>query len=124
MAGAAGTLVSLLVIALISAAPLTAATFVGGRMGYKGIALIAPWIGAVGFALLIGFGLAALLVSFEVAPADSGRSSATRPDAVTMATSSWTAAMLLSGYLTTIVYLIVLAVRRLPARPADAAAVF
>lgn len=115
MAGAAGTLFSLLVIFLISAAPLTAATFVGRRMGYGGLALIAPWAGAIGLGLLIGLGLASL---------DGVAANRANPSAVIATATVWTAGMLLSGYITTVVYLVVLAVRRLPSRPTDAAAVF
>lgn len=109
--GAAGALWTILFMALLSAAPLIASTFVGRRMGYRGIALIAPWIGAVALALLLGMGFAAL--------ADNN------PERVVASTvSAWVGGMLVSGYLTTLVHLIVLAVRRLPARPSDAAAVF
>ena len=109
--GAAGSLISLLILAVISVAPLTAATFVGARIGYRGIALIAPWIGAVAFALLAGFAFAAIAQG--------------NPERVVASTvSAWAGAMLVSGYFSTLVYLIVLASRRLPTRPVDTAAVF
>ncbi len=109
--GAVSSLLSLVLLAVISGAPLTAATFVAGRMGYRGIGLIAPWAVAVGLGLLIGsaYWLLADLGSQRRVP---------------IAVTAWSGAMLLSGYFVTIAYLIVLAVRRLPARPADSADVF
>lgn len=111
-----GSLISLTILAIIAIAPLIAATFVGRRMGYQGIGLIAPWIAAVGFGLLIGLGLGQIQLQFEPVGQTGG--------APANAASSWAAGLLLSGYLTTLVYLIVLAARRLPARPADAADLF
>lgn len=111
-----GSLFSLVLLAIIAIAPLVAATFVGRRMGYRGIGLIAPWIVAVAFGLLIGFGLWQIQLQWEPIGQPS--------TAPATAASSWAAGLLLSGYFTTVVYLIVLAVRRLPTRPADTAAVF
>jgi hypothetical protein len=111
VAGAASTLLLIGVMGAISAAPLIAATFVGRRMGYKGMGLIAPWIGAVALALAVG-GILYLGASEDP---DRGTSPAEL---------AWVGGMLVSGYLTTLVYLIVLAIRRLPVRPADTAAVF
>lgn len=116
--GSDGSLISLVILALIGGAPLTAATFVGRRMGYRGIALIAPWMAAVAFGLLIGFGLGQLSAQIEPVGVDG------EPTPVSAAASSWAAGLLLSGYFTTLIYLIVLAVRRMPTRPADTAAVF
>lgn len=111
MSGAASTLLFIGFMGAISTAPLIAATFVGRRMGHRGLGLIAPWIGAVALALMVG-GLVYLGAGED-------------PDrATSLAGSAWGAGMLVSGYLTTLVYLIVLAVRRLPIRPADTAAVF
>lgn len=112
---AVGSLISLIIFAIIGTAPLTAATFVGRRMGYRGIALIAPWVAAVAFGLLIGFGI--LQLNAEVVADEE-------PVGLSRVTSSWIGALMLSGYFSTLVYLIVLAVRRLPTRPADTAAVF
>jgi hypothetical protein len=109
--GAIATLVAIALGGAISAAPLIAATFVGRRMGHKGMALIAPWIGAVLLALIVG-GLTYLGDSAD----SDGDSSPTE--------MAWIFGMLVSGYLTTLIYLIVLAARRLPVRPADTAAVF
>jgi hypothetical protein len=110
------SLTSLTILAIIAIAPLIAATFVGRRMGYRGIGLIAPWIAAVGFGLLIGLGLGQVQLQFEPVGQTTG--------APANAASAWAAGLLLSGYFTTVVYLIVLAARRLPARPVDSADVF
>ncbi|MDO9335527.1 MAG: hypothetical protein Q7T61_03940 [Caulobacter sp.] len=110
MAGAVSALLTILFMAAISAAPLIAATFVGRRMGYSGIALILPWAAAIGLALLLGTGFYGLA---QLSPRN----------AMPM-TSAWIGGTLLSGYLTTLVYLIVLAIRRLPSRPSDTAALF
>jgi hypothetical protein len=112
---AVSTLISLIVFAIIGTAPLTAATFVGRRMGYRGIALVAPWGAAVAVGLLMG--LAIMQLNAEVV-------SDGEPVGLSRVVSSWIGAIMLSGYFTTLVYLIVLAVRRLPTRPADTAAVF
>lgn len=108
---AASSLITLAFLALISMAPLVAATFVGARMGHRGLGLIMPWVGAVALGLLAGWGFSSLAES--------------NPERVVASVvSAWAGGMLVSGYLTTLVYLIVLAVRRLPTRPTDTAAVF
>jgi hypothetical protein len=110
VAEATVVLLTILFMVLVCAAPLIAATFVARRMGYKGIAVIAPWLSAVGLALLIGGALYGI-----------GKLDPSNPLSMSAA---WVGGGLSSGYLTTLVYLIVLAIRRLPLRPADTAAVF
>jgi len=114
--GSDGNLISLIIVAIIAIAPLIAVTFIGRRMGYGRIWLIGPWIVLVGLGLLIGLGV--WQIQIQVSPAGEPGGV---PDAVA---SSWTAGALLSGYLTTFVYMVVLAARRLPTRPTDAADLF
>lgn len=105
-----GSFFSLLLVALISFAPLAATTFVARRMGYRGWAVAVPWVAAVVVTLALGVGLVWI----------------TRPNDSPLGSMNGTLAggMLLAGYFITVVQLIVLASRRLPVGSDAAADVF
>ena len=97
-----GALLGLRVFVLVSLAPMIAATFVCARLGRRGLWLALPWAGAIALGLLLAAGLYAL--------AQAGRVTPTDPDAFPPIYSALAGAMLISGYVSTLVYLIALAV--------------
>jgi hypothetical protein len=103
---------ALLLTVAVSSAPLIAVTFVARRMGYKAVWLIGPWGVFVALWLLVGIAVYGIS---QVTPSEEAGMDATMSTAI---------GVLVAGYLTALVNLMVLAVRRLPTRPADTAAVF
>jgi hypothetical protein len=81
---------------VISIAPMIAVTVVSGRMGRRRLWQIGPWAAAV----TLGLGIGSLIYAV---------SAETNPRAEAMA-SAWGGAALISGYLSTLGYLITLAI--------------
>ncbi|NBB17121.1 hypothetical protein GVN21_17285 [Caulobacter sp. SLTY] len=108
-----GALLGLLVFVMVSLAPMIAATFVAVRLGRRGLWLALPWAGLIALGLLLSVGIYAL--------AEAGRVTTSDPNAFPAAYSALAGAMLISGYLCTLVYLIALAIAG-PGRSRTAAA--